>query len=84
MVSGGDIVDVTGIDGEVLSGQELESFSVAKRMVWASRRRSTRIEDTTYSFMSVRPTALLSDQRGVSKYCYTLIHTTSTIPTLFT
>jgi hypothetical protein len=47
------ISGVTGIQVEVLFGAKLESFSVAQRMSWASKRETTRIEDETYCLMGI-------------------------------
>jgi hypothetical protein len=44
---------IAGIDIEVLVSKEPEEFSVAKRMSWASRRITTRIEDAAYSLLGI-------------------------------
>ncbi|KAI1794616.1 heterokaryon incompatibility protein-domain-containing protein [Ganoderma leucocontextum] len=48
------IKTITGIDTEILSHQTpLSSVSVARRMSWASRRVTRRIEDRAYSLMGI-------------------------------
>ncbi|KAI0325475.1 hypothetical protein GY45DRAFT_1216470, partial [Cubamyces sp. BRFM 1775] len=48
------IQEVTGIPRSVLLGiTPLSSVSVARRMSWASRRRTTRIEDYAYALMGL-------------------------------
>lgn len=48
------IADITGIDVDVLMGAvNIEDFSVAKRMSWASKRSTTRIEDLAYSLLGI-------------------------------
>jgi len=42
------ITDITGIGKDALNGHELEEFSVAKRMSWASGRTTKRLEDEAY------------------------------------
>jgi hypothetical protein len=42
------ISNITAISPEVLTGQDLESSSVAQRMSWASLRKTTRPEDIAY------------------------------------
>ncbi|KIJ60162.1 hypothetical protein HYDPIDRAFT_32581 [Hydnomerulius pinastri MD-312] len=46
---------ITGIPANVLSvdGPRPESFSVARRMFWASQRETTRKEDMAYSLMGI-------------------------------
>ncbi|KAI8992940.1 heterokaryon incompatibility protein-domain-containing protein [Trametes punicea] len=49
-----EIEAVTNIDKDILTHQRtLETVSVAKRMSWASRRKTTRIEDEAYSLMGI-------------------------------
>lgn len=46
--------DITGIDADVLTGEtQPRLISVAKRMSWAARRMTTRIEDTAYCLMGL-------------------------------
>ncbi|KAI1794543.1 hypothetical protein LXA43DRAFT_995504 [Ganoderma leucocontextum] len=48
------ISEITGIDEEILTHCKLYSdVSVARRMYWASRRRTTRVEDEAYSLMGL-------------------------------
>lgn len=44
---------ITGIQEGVFQGNDLESFSVAQRMSWASRRQTTRVEDCAYCLMGI-------------------------------
>jgi hypothetical protein len=44
---------ITGIDAEVLTTGELETVNIAKRMSWAAKRQTTRIEDRAYSLMGI-------------------------------
>lgn len=49
-----EISECTGIPLTILSGvEELDAFSVAQRMSWASRRRTSRIEDRAYSLLGI-------------------------------
>ncbi|TVY81980.1 Vegetative incompatibility protein HET-E-1 [Lachnellula suecica] len=46
--------DITGIDPIALSHRcNLEELSIAKRLSWAARRKTTRIEDTAYSLLGL-------------------------------
>lgn len=46
--------EITGIEEEILVGAApLESASVAKRMSWAARRKTTRPEDIAYCLMGI-------------------------------
>ncbi|KAN0110831.1 HET domain containing protein, partial [Hyaloscypha variabilis] len=48
------ISDITKIDGAVLrDADEIESFSVAQRMSWASMRVTTRVEDVAYCLLGI-------------------------------
>jgi hypothetical protein len=56
------ISEITSIDVAILSGMhdmfgrpfpQLRSFCVAKRLSWASRRVTTRIEDTAYALLGI-------------------------------
>ena len=50
----GLLVDITGIDLDILEGTEsLEHMSIAKRMSWASHRQTTRPEDLAYCLMGI-------------------------------
>lgn len=45
---------ITGIDVKVLQNlQDVSSVSIAKRMSWAARRETTRIEDRAYSLLGI-------------------------------
>lgn len=43
-----DIKDITGIDQEVLITGNLDGVSAAKKMSWASKRVTTKVEDEAY------------------------------------
>ncbi|GIZ45899.1 hypothetical protein CKM354_000904700 [Cercospora kikuchii] len=48
------ISQASGIDGDVLCGDySLQQCSVAMRMSWAARRRTTRVEDRAYSLLGI-------------------------------
>ena len=47
------IAEITGIDREVLDGGDPALCSIAKRMSWASKRRTTRVEDLAYCLMGL-------------------------------
>jgi hypothetical protein len=47
------IQQITGIEAEVLTTGALETFSIARRMSWAAKRQTTRIEDQAYSLMGI-------------------------------
>ncbi|KAH7926852.1 HET-domain-containing protein [Leucogyrophana mollusca] len=48
------IADITHVDTRVLLGTlPLTEVSVARKMSWASRRRTTRVEDRAYSLMGI-------------------------------
>ncbi|KAF2186629.1 HET domain protein [Zopfia rhizophila CBS 207.26] len=44
---------ITGIDIEVLRGVDPENFSIAKRMSWAFKRTTTKVEDVAYSLLGL-------------------------------
>jgi hypothetical protein len=44
---------IAGIQVEMLSGAELEAFSVAQRISWAAKRETTRLEDLAYCLMGL-------------------------------
>jgi hypothetical protein len=48
-----DIQRITGIDTKILTTGELDSVSIARRMSWAAKRQTTRIEDRAYSLMGI-------------------------------
>ncbi|KAI0823471.1 hypothetical protein BC628DRAFT_509252 [Trametes gibbosa] len=46
--------DITGVGFDILTGRDgLASVSVARRMSWAARRQTTRVEDRAYSLMGI-------------------------------
>lgn len=46
--------EITGIDFNVLTGVAgLDDISVARRMSWAARRKTTRVEDRAYSLLGI-------------------------------
>lgn len=47
------ITEVTGIEDEYLCGKDLRHASVAKRMSWAARRETARIEDIAYCLLGI-------------------------------
>jgi hypothetical protein len=48
------ISNITGIESTVLSGKRtLASVCIAKRMFWASKRKTTRTEDLAYSLLGI-------------------------------
>lgn len=45
---------VTGVDFDILTGMApLSSISVARRMSWAARRKTSRVEDRAYSLLGI-------------------------------
>ncbi|KAM7187478.1 hypothetical protein V8F33_011218 [Rhypophila sp. PSN 637] len=48
-----EIAQITGIDPFVLGGGDVRQVSVARRMFWASKRRTTRPEDMAYCLLGV-------------------------------
>jgi hypothetical protein len=47
------IFGITNIDPSILTGGDLESISVARRMSWASQRKTSRIEDMAYALLGI-------------------------------
>lgn len=47
------LTTITGIEEAVLKYRNLESICVAKKMSWASKRKTTRIEDTAYCLLGI-------------------------------
>ena len=48
------VADVTGVDREVITGeQRVDAVSVSRRMSWASRRITTKREDEAYCLMGI-------------------------------
>ncbi|KAK1759948.1 heterokaryon incompatibility protein-domain-containing protein [Echria macrotheca] len=47
------ISSVTNIDTHILTGGEIETVSVARRMSWASGRKTSRVEDIAYCLLGI-------------------------------
>ncbi|PMD29952.1 HET-domain-containing protein [Hyaloscypha variabilis F] len=47
------ITSITGIQPDFLCGADLETASVAKKMSWAAKRTTTRVEDVAYSLLGI-------------------------------
>lgn len=47
------VSEITGIPGIILDGADLGSASIAQRMSWASKRRTTRPEDVAYCLLGI-------------------------------
>jgi hypothetical protein len=48
------ITDVTGVDREILLAEvDLKAISVSRKMYWAARRKTTRVEDLAYCLMGI-------------------------------
>ncbi|RMY97404.1 hypothetical protein D0862_08084 [Hortaea werneckii] len=69
-----EIAQITGIDSAYLNGSiPVQDASIAKRMSWASKRRTTREEDQAYSLIGLFDTIFAwvkeaSDQDAQEKY----------------
>jgi len=50
---GSTITNITGIPLAILKGENVDTASVAQRMAWASKRKTTRIEDQAYCLMGL-------------------------------
>jgi hypothetical protein len=48
-----EVSAITGVDIEVLRGEDPRSMSIAKRMFWAPKRKTTRREDIVYCLMGL-------------------------------
>ncbi len=48
------ISSITRIDRAYLIGRDLQQASIAQRMSWAARRKTSRIEDMAYCLVSIR------------------------------
>jgi hypothetical protein len=48
-----EISEITNIATEALEGEVMSSFCVKERMLWASRRETTRKEDKAYSLLGI-------------------------------
>ncbi|KAF1847823.1 HET-domain-containing protein [Cucurbitaria berberidis CBS 394.84] len=52
--SSGQLSNITNIDSQLLVGcRTLSDFSVAQKMSWAARRKTTRIEDEAYCLLGI-------------------------------
>lgn len=47
------ITSITGIDEASLLGSDLKDVSIAKRMSWAAKRETTRVEDKAYCLLGI-------------------------------
>jgi hypothetical protein len=48
------ISEITGVDFLILTGKEdLGNVSIARRMSWAAKRKTTRVEDIAYSLLGI-------------------------------
>jgi hypothetical protein len=47
------VCEITGIPAKALRGSPLSDFSIAERMSWAGRRKTTREEDQAYSLLGI-------------------------------
>ena len=47
------ITSITGIHSKFLLGADLETASIAKKMSWAAKRTTTRVEDVAYSLFGI-------------------------------
>ena len=47
------ITSITGIHPKFLLGADLETASVAKKMSWAAKRNTTRVEDVAYALLGL-------------------------------
>lgn len=47
------LAHITGIDEAFLHGADLKEASIAKRMSWAARRETTKVEDVAYSLIGL-------------------------------
>ena len=47
------LAQITGIDENTLGGAPLRNSSTAQKMFWASKRQTTRIEDTAYCLLGI-------------------------------
>jgi hypothetical protein len=49
----GKLSAITGVDTEVLAGQDPGTISIARRMSWAAERKTTIVEDIAYSLIGI-------------------------------
>jgi len=47
------ISSIINIDKHILTGKDLESFSVVRKISWASRRKRCRIENIAYCLLGI-------------------------------
>jgi hypothetical protein len=45
--------NITGVDVQTLRGSPLSDVSVAERMSWAAKRKTTRKEDEAYCLLGI-------------------------------
>lgn len=48
-----ELEDITSIDTDVLTRGTIETISIARRMSWAAKRQTTRIEDQAYCLLGI-------------------------------
>ncbi|KAF8850728.1 putative ankyrin repeat-containing protein [Acephala macrosclerotiorum] len=48
-----DVSECTGIPVDILSGDDLQTASIAQRMSWAAKRKTTKVEDLAYCLMGI-------------------------------
>ncbi|KAI1129297.1 heterokaryon incompatibility protein-domain-containing protein [Nemania abortiva] len=48
-----EFIEITGVDPFVLAGGDVKQVKVARRLYWASRRTTTRVEDEAYGIMGL-------------------------------
>lgn len=48
-----ELEEITSIDTDVLTKGTIETISIARRMSWAAKRQTTRIEDQAYSLLGI-------------------------------
>jgi len=48
-----ELEEITGIDQAVLLGETISDYSIAQRMFWASKRKTTRLEDEAYCLLGL-------------------------------
>jgi hypothetical protein len=49
----GVVSSITGIEEDFLQGKELEYASISKRMSWAAKRKTSRVEDIAYCLFGI-------------------------------
>jgi hypothetical protein len=48
-----DVSECTGVPVDILSGDDLQTASIAQRMSWAAKRKTTKVEDLAYCLMGI-------------------------------